>query len=82
VIVDVGALTELDLATVDALARLQLTARRLGAVIELRNASRDVIELLAFAGLADVLPVEVDREIEERKEVRVDEVVDRADPTA
>jgi len=82
VIVDVGALTELDLATVDALARLQLTARRLGAVIELRNASRDVIELLAFAGLADVLTVEVDREIEERKEVRVDEVVDRADPTA
>jgi ABC-type transporter Mla MlaB component len=46
---------EADAVTVDALARLQLAARRQGCRIELRNASRDLLELVAFMGLRDVL---------------------------
>jgi ABC-type transporter Mla MlaB component len=41
---------------VDALARLQLAARRHGCRIRLRNASQELIGLLAFMGLQDVLP--------------------------
>ncbi len=55
---DVSALTDVDAVTVDALARVQLTARRLGHQVRLRHASRELQELLAFAGLADVVPVE------------------------
>jgi ABC-type transporter Mla MlaB component len=45
-----------DAVTVDALARLQLAARRHGCTVRLRHASRDLVELLAFMGLRDVLP--------------------------
>jgi ABC-type transporter Mla MlaB component len=44
-----------DAVTVDALARLQLAARRQGCRIHLRNASSDLLELVAFMGLRDVL---------------------------
>jgi ABC-type transporter Mla MlaB component len=47
---------ETDAVTVDALARLQLAARRHGCTVRLRHASRDLVELLAFMGLRDVLP--------------------------
>jgi ABC-type transporter Mla MlaB component len=42
----------------DALARLQLAARRSGCQIRLRGASRDLRGLIAFMGLEDVLPEE------------------------
>jgi hypothetical protein len=42
--------------TVDALTRLQLAAKRRGCRIHLRNASDDLVELVAFMGLEDVLP--------------------------
>jgi ABC-type transporter Mla MlaB component len=58
VICDLDAVAELDAVAVEALARLQLTARRLGRSIELRHAPRELQELLAFAGLEDVLPYE------------------------
>jgi ABC-type transporter Mla MlaB component len=45
-----------DVATVDALARLQLAARRTGCQVRLRNASAELRGLLAFMGLRDVLP--------------------------
>jgi len=45
-----------DAVTVDALARLQLAARRYGCQVRLRNASAELLELVAFMGLADVLP--------------------------
>ena len=44
-----------DAVTVDALARLQLGARRHGCVIRLRNTSRELRELVEFMGLTDVL---------------------------
>ena len=47
---------EPDAVTVDALARLQLAARRHGCQVRLRNASGELLELLAFVGLRDVLP--------------------------
>ncbi len=45
-----------DAVTVDALARLQLAARRRGCRIRLRGASSELLELVAFMGLRDVLP--------------------------
>jgi hypothetical protein len=45
-----------DAVTVNALARLQLAARRQGCQICLRDASDELLQLIAFMGLADVLP--------------------------
>jgi ABC-type transporter Mla MlaB component len=45
-----------DAVTVDALARLQLAARRTGCLVRLRDASADLRALVAFMGLEDVLP--------------------------
>jgi ABC-type transporter Mla MlaB component len=44
-----------DAVTVDALARLQLAARRHRCVIRLRGASDELRDLVAFMGLDDVL---------------------------
>lgn len=56
VTLDVGALRSVDLATVDALARLQLLAVGLGAKLRLRAPSPQLSALLGLAGLADILP--------------------------
>jgi ABC-type transporter Mla MlaB component len=45
-----------DAVTVDALARLQLGAKRHGCRVRLRGASSELVELVAFLGLSDVLP--------------------------
>jgi hypothetical protein len=66
IVCDVGALAP-DAATVDALARLQLTTKRLGYEIRLRNASVDLQDLLDFVGLRDVLCVEAGGQAEERE---------------
>jgi ABC-type transporter Mla MlaB component len=58
VICDVGALVEPDAAAVDALAQLQLTARRRGSTIRLRHASPELCELIAFMGLSEPLSSE------------------------
>ena len=47
---------QVDAVTVDALARLQLAARRHGCQVRLRNPSAELRELVAFMGLRDVLP--------------------------
>lgn len=44
-----------DVVTVDALARLQLAARRTGVRVRLRNASGELTDLARLMGLADVL---------------------------
>jgi ABC-type transporter Mla MlaB component len=49
---------EPDAVTIEALARLQLAARRHGCQVRLRHASRELLELLAFMGLRDVLPLD------------------------
>jgi len=47
---------EPDAVTVDALARLQLGAKRHGCQVRLRGASDELLELLVLMGLRDVLP--------------------------
>jgi ABC-type transporter Mla MlaB component len=44
-----------DAVTVDALARLQLAAHRNGRKVRLQNASPELLELVAFMALGDVL---------------------------
>ncbi len=55
VVCDVGTLAA-DAVTIEALARLQLTARRHGRRIKLKRTSCDLDRLLEFAGLDEVLP--------------------------
>lgn len=55
VVCDAGGLAAADLATVHALARLHLTARRLGGRVRVRSASQELHELLAVVGLCEVL---------------------------
>jgi ABC-type transporter Mla MlaB component len=45
-----------DAVTIDALARLQLAARRHGCQVRLRHASDELLDLVGFMGLRDVLP--------------------------
>jgi ABC-type transporter Mla MlaB component len=76
-----------DGVTVDALARLQLTARRADRAIVLRRPSRDLVELVYLCGLAAILPlasgVEARGQPEEREEaIGVEEAVDRGDAIA
>jgi len=51
---------DVDAVTVDALARLQLAARRHGCTVRLQNASSELLELVAFMGLQNVL-AEIER---------------------
>jgi anti-anti-sigma regulatory factor len=57
IVCDVGALADPGLAAVDALARLQLTAGRLGRRIRLWRVGPELLQLLVLAGLDRVLPV-------------------------
>jgi len=57
VVCDVSAL-DADLVAVETLARLRLTARRLGCGLRLRGSSRALEQLLAFCGLCEILPVD------------------------
>ena len=53
---DVSRVDHPDAVTVDALARLQLAAQRRGCQVRLRHASDELLALVAFMGLRDVLP--------------------------
>ena len=46
---------EVDAVTIDALARLQLAARKYGCRVVLRGACAELRDLVAFMGLSDVL---------------------------
>ena len=69
-----------DLPLVDALARIQLTARRHACRVCLRGISEELRGLLDLVGLADVLSLELRREAELGKQVGVEEVVEPGDP--
>jgi len=53
---DVGGIAA-DAVAVEGLARLRLAGQRYGCSIRLRNASDELLELVAFMGLDDVLRV-------------------------
>jgi ABC-type transporter Mla MlaB component len=73
-----------DCVTVEALCRLQLAARRQGCTLALRHASRELLDLVTFMGLAEVLPgsvVESGGQAEEReKRLGVEEERELPDP--
>ncbi|MFE9658829.1 STAS domain-containing protein [Streptomyces sp. NPDC005955] len=78
VVCDAGALVAPGLAAVDLLARLQLTARRAGGRIVVRDPPPALRELIRLVGL----PLQVEREVEQREPPgRVEEVGDLHDPT-
>ena len=64
---DVRALAP-DALTIDALARLQLAARRVGREVALYGASLELLELLELFGLTGVLRVEVWGQPEQREQ--------------
>ncbi len=45
-----------DAVTIEALARLQLAARRRGCRVKLLHASQELLDLVSFMGLTDVVP--------------------------
>lgn len=65
-IFDVGE-SDANAVTLDALARLQLVARRHGCPVRLRCASPELRSLIAFAGLADILPSEPRWQVKQRE---------------
>ena len=74
ILCDLARLVDADMATVDALARLALRARRMGCAVTLRDPSTELLELVGLAGLGEVLPcapvsgLEVIGQAEEREE--------------
>ncbi len=83
IVCDVRALAAPDVGAIDALARLQLAARRLGLELRLRHASAELLGLVELAGLSEALGVEAAGEPEEREErLRVEEEAELGDPPA
>ena len=87
ILCDLARLVDADMATVDALARLALRARRMGCAVTLRDPSTELLELVGLAGLGEVLPcapvsgLEVIGQAEEREEPPgVEEERDAGDP--
>ena len=78
----VGPLPPFDLAFVDALMRRQLDARRRGHCLVVRNVPEELRGLLEVLGLDGVLILEPRGEAELGEELRVDEVMQPADPAA
>jgi ABC-type transporter Mla MlaB component len=87
VICDVAAVTAPDAVTVEALARLQLTALRHGRQIRLHRAPTHLWDLLVLTGLRDVVPLHTElrlepwRQTEQREQpCGVEETIDPSDP--
>ena len=79
---DVSSL-DVDLSTIDALARLRLLARRAGHEVRLQNASPELWALLSLVGLDEVLRVESGREAEQGEQrVGLEEEREFSDPAA
>ncbi|MEU5079174.1 MULTISPECIES: STAS domain-containing protein [Streptomyces] len=77
VVCDVGGLGQPGLAAVDLLARLELTARRAGGRIRLRDASPALVALLDLLGLR----FQTEGQTEEREPpLGVEEAVETGDP--
>ncbi len=86
IVCDMSRIVDPDGPVLDALARLALTARRMGTSIELRNTCPRLADLIEIAGLGDVVAivnsgVDVDGQVEEREQRRVDKEVLGGDGT-
>jgi len=87
VVCDVGGVIQPDAATVDALCRVRLSARRLGRRLRLRHASPELLGVLDLMGLCDVIDegsgLEGQGQPEQREHARgIEEERDPADPPA
>jgi hypothetical protein len=77
-----------DLAVVDALARLQLAARRFGCALRLRGGEDDLLGLIDLVGLRTVLTGprpsggECAGQAEDLEQLQIEEVVVPDDPVA
>jgi anti-anti-sigma regulatory factor len=69
-----------DLALVDALVRLQLSARRRGWLMRLGDVPEDLRALLELVGLDEVLSLEPRGKPELGEQLGVEEVVQARDP--
>lgn len=85
---DVAALDRPDASTVEALARLQLAARRAGCRVLLRHACSELRDLLELMGLSEVVPCS-GSDLEPRRQVEqweppsgIEEERDPVDPVA
>jgi ABC-type transporter Mla MlaB component len=77
---DVGALGA-DAVALDALARMQLAAGRMGRQVVLRHVTDELRGLLALVGLDGVLRIEPGRQAEQREQrVGVEEERELGDP--
>ena len=76
VVVDVASLRA-DVSGVDVLARLALTARRLGMSVTLRNAGTELRALLCLVGVAGSLSLELELATEPEQDGREHRVDDR-----
>jgi hypothetical protein len=83
IVLECGPLKAPTLTTIDQIARLQLEAQRCGCRLELKDAGPELAALIGFCGLSDLLRVEVERQSEERKDLRgVEEKSELQDPSA
>jgi hypothetical protein len=89
IVCDVSAIVDGGAVVVDALARLRLTAQRLGADIRVRGMPLGLRQLLVFTGLDEIVLIdgasalEPQRQAEQREQpLDVEEVGDGADPSA
>jgi hypothetical protein len=79
---DVGTLAP-DAVAIDAICRIQLAVRRAGRRLVLRGAADDLLDLLAFMGVAGALGIEPWGQAEEREErLGVEEERELDDPPA
>ena len=77
ILCDLARLADADMATVDALARLALRARRMGCAVTLRDPSTELLELVGLAGLGEVLPCAAVSDVEVIGVGKINEAYDR-----
>ena len=83
IVCDVSRILEPDLATVDALARMQIHARRVGCRIVVGRAPGRLVELIELMGLRETLGLEPLGEAEQREQaLGVEEEGDSAEAVA
>ena len=68
VCLDCASLEAPTAVTINLIARLHLAMRRCGYELELANPNHFLVELICFAGLAEVLGGELERQAEQREE--------------
>jgi ABC-type transporter Mla MlaB component len=82
VICDVAEVARPDVVTVEALARLRLTARRHGWTLLVHGADQRLRQLVSLLGLDDALPQSGGQPEEGEQVGGIEEVVDARDPPA